>query len=377
MKALILTVTAGQGHHQCALAIAEYLKKRNIECEIIDTLKYINPILYESVKHGYLISTQDLPTAYGKVYRLAEKKGPAAKISPGRVTNVALSLKLKKLVKKFNPDVIICTHVFSAQIISAMHSNTAPTVGIITDFTFHPFWQDTSLDYYVTASEQLTNQASKKNIFENEILPFGIPIREEFMTKRDKQTARRELDIKDKPTVLVMSGSMGYGNMLKQIKKLDSLNIDFQLICVCGNNKGLYRSISKYKSRKLIYCYQYVNNIDVMMDASDVIITKPGGLTTSEALAKGLPLILANPIPGQEDRNAEFLLNNGAAMKTSSTFPIDECIYELFTSEWRLENMTKAAAMLAKPNSTKDLGDFIIENFSTELCYQMHSDIRE
>ena len=103
------------------------------------------------------------------------------------------------------------------------------------------------------------------------------------------------------------------------------------------------------------------------MDASDIIITKPGGLTTSEALAKSIPLILTNPIPGHEDRNVEFLLNNGAAMKATSTFPVDECIYELFTSEWRLKHMTEAASKLAKPNSTKNLGDFIIENCGTEL----------
>ena len=365
MKAMILTVTAGQGHHQCAIALSEYLKKRNIECEIVDTLRNINVVLYESVKHGYLISTKDLPKAYGKFYNLVEKKATAPKLSPGRVTSAAFALKLKKIIKESNPDVIICTHVFPAQMITEMHDINIPIIGIITDFTFHPFWQDTKIDYYVTASEQLTNQALKKNIKENEILPFGIPIREKFMSKTDKESTRKKLGIENKQTVFVMSGSMGYGKVFKQIKALDKINIDFQMICVCGNNKKLYKTIKEYKAEKNIYCYQFVDNVDVLMDASDVIITKPGGLTTSEALAKGLPLILINPIPGHEERNAEFLLNNGAAMKITSTFPVDECIYELFSSKWRLENMTKAVSMLAKPNSTKDLGDFIIENFNT------------
>ena len=178
---------------------------------------------------------------------------------------------------------------------------------------------------------------------------------------RDKKEARKELGLEDKDTVLVMSGSMGFGNVLEEIKELDRLNLDYQIVTICGNNKKLKSQIDKLEMKKTIYNYGYVNNVDIFMDAADCIVTKPGGLTTSEALAKGLPMIMNNPVPGQEDRNVEFLLNAGAAMKVSKTFPIDDAIYNLFINKERRKNLDGSIKSLQKPDSTMDLVNFIID----------------
>ncbi len=365
MRVLVLSVTAGYGHHQAANVLIEYLKDRGVDCKLIDTFEYINPILSESIAKGYLISTKFTPAVYGKFYRLADKEEASehGDFSMIGLTNSILSKKLMTLLSEYNPDVIVCTHVFPAQIMTQIRRKGMyyKTIGIITDFTVHPFWEETDIDYYVTADTQLDYQVTKKGIDSSKIVPFGIPIHRKFATKMDSAEARRLLNIGNKITVLVMSGSMGYGNVKENIMRLDRMDMDFQIISVCGNNEALREQIDNMEIRKDIYNFGFVDNIDILMDAADCIITKPGGLTSSESLAKGLPMILSHPIPGQEDRNVEFLVNNGAAMYTSETYPIDEAVYQLLGSKWRVALIKRAMKEIGKPNSTIDLGNFVIE----------------
>jgi len=260
--------------------------------------------------------------------------------------------------------VIICTHVFAALLVTYLAERfeiPVKTIGIVTDFTIHPYWEDTNLDYYVTASEFLTHAGSKKGIPREKFKPFGIPIDPKFAETRTRQEACRILGIPEKKTLLVMSGSMGFGNVLDEIKALDKLELDFQIITVCGNNKKLKAQIDELQTQKRIYNFGYVDNVDVLMDAADCIVTKPGGLTTSEALAKCLPMLMNNPVPGQEDRNVEFLLNAGAAIKISKTFPLDDALYQLFLSEERRELLTRSIQLLRKPDSTKSLVEFVVK----------------
>lgn len=362
MKVLFLSVTAGQGHNQTAKAAIEYLEAKNIDCALLDTFDYINPILSQSISQGYLMSTKLTPSVYGRFYRLAEKlEKNNAKMSINRLTNSVLAKKLSSFIRGYDPDVIVCTHIFAAQIVTQIkHEDMrAKTLGIITDFTVHPFWEDTDLDYYITANELLTRQAEKKGINKERVKTFGIPIHMKFAHKRPIGEARAALGIEDKDTILVMSGSMGFGNVTRIIKQLDKLDFDLQIISVCGNNHSLKHRIDNLDMTKKVYNFGFVNNVDVMMDASNCIITKPGGLTVSESMAKALPMILINPIPGQEDRNAEFLLNNGLAMKVTKTYPIDEAIYQLLTNTEKIQAMISRINLMSRPNATADLCDFI------------------
>ena len=364
MKVLILSVTAGHGHHQTAKAIMTHLQERNIECTMLDTFEYINPILSESIAKGYLISTKFTPAVYRNLYRLAEKKEKTnSKFSMSRLVNSILSRKLVTYIREYAPDVVVCTHIFSAQIITQLNDKNLgyKSIGIITDFTIHPFWEDTDLDYYITANEALNWQAVKKGIPLEKIKPLGIPIHEKFATKIEKREARKMLNIEDKITILVMSGSMGYGNVIKNIERLDSLDMDLQILSVCGNNKSLKKKIDALETKHKIYNYGFVDNVHIMMDAATCIVTKPGGLTVSESLAKGLPMILINPIPGQEDRNVEFLLNNGVAVKTSSTFPVDEAVFQLMSDSARRQNLKERIKSLGRPYAARDFTEFIIE----------------
>lgn len=367
MKVLLLTNTAGQGHNATAKALCEYLESVGAECRILDSYRYISPALYQTIARGYLIATSITPVAYGTVYRFAENKEKSnSKYSMLNAANSIMSIKMDRFLRReFQPDVIICTHIFSAQLVNTMKKNgriRAKSVGIITDFTIHPFWQDVDhIDYFVTASELLTRQAVRKGIDARKILPFGIPIHPKFSTRRPKAEARRMLGLEpDQFTVLVMGGSMGHGNLAGTIEQIDQLENRFQVLAVCGSNKHAYQKIRRLVTRQKVYCYGFVDNVDVMMDAADCIITKPGGLTTSEALAKNLPILMMNPIPGQEERNVEFLVNNGLAVNVTNTYPVDEALYQLFLYPQKLKNMEANIQLVGKPHATSDLCSFVM-----------------
>ncbi len=165
MRGLIFSITAGQGHNQTAKVLSQYFAEHDVHCPYMDVFEYINPRLSESVSKLYLMSTKTLPKMYGRVYRLCEKRQSDELHGLPKITNMVLARKLIKLLRRSDPDFIICTHVFAALLVSYLADHIPSkikTIGIITDFTIHPYWEDTRLDYYVTPSEVLTNQGIKR-----------------------------------------------------------------------------------------------------------------------------------------------------------------------------------------------------------------------
>lgn len=370
MNFLILSVTAGEGHNSTARAIQAELERIGSDCTILDTFDYISPELAKFVSEGYLLVTEKAKTAYKLGYRMAEKRRPTSEHIPMKIMNLAMSDDLAEYITGDSYDVILFTHPFAGTILDVMKERQIinnRTLGILTDFTFHPYWEDcTRNDYVVTPDKLLLPQARRKGFRDEQILPLGIPISPKFREKMDKAEARKSLGIDENlPTLLLMGGSMGYGNMSETVTKIDQIasDDDFQFLIVCGNNEEAKSEIEKISetARHKMKVFGFVTNVPTLMDASDCLISKPGGLTTSESLAKGLPMIIVNPIPGQEDRNAEFLLNSGCALRASKTCPVDECIYQLLSSPIRLEAMRLSISAIGKPNSTEDLGRFLTD----------------
>lgn len=363
MKVLLISVKAGYGHHSTAQALMDCFAQRGIESRMLDTFDYIDPVLGESIDKGYLFSTKHFPEVYGKAYSMLDKREERYRsLSLISILSKLVSHKLKDYICDYAPDVIIGTHSYACLVMTYLKEKgtiSCPTIGIVTDFTVHPFWESTDIDYYVTADSLLDNQMRRKGIPSEKILPFGIPINKKFLKRTPKKEARAMLHLDDRRTILVMMGSMGFGNIEKHLEAIDGLNIDFQILCVCGKNEKMKRELDRKVWKKKFITYGFVDNVDLLMDASDCIITKPGGLTTSELLAKRLPAIIMNPIPGQEDRNMEFLVNNGAAIAVTDTFGVDEALFELLSHSWRLRLLKLSVAHLGKPNSTSNLCDFI------------------
>jgi processive 1,2-diacylglycerol beta-glucosyltransferase len=364
MNVLILSVTAGQGHHQTGLAISNYLEKNGHTSYQLDCYEYLSPLIKEMISSGYLMSTKYSPALYGRFYRLAEKLDEFENTNLlSMITNSIFYRKMLNFIEDFKPDIIICTHVFASVLLSHIRKKglTTTSIGIITDFTIHPYWGFSNLNYYVIANEYLIPAIINKGIPKEKVLPVGIPIFEKFSKKIDKKLARVALSIQDINTILIMGGSMGFGNILKTIQKIDKNKLNFQIITVCGNNDRLKHTIDNLETQHKIYNYSYVSNVDVLMDASDCIITKPGGLTTSEALAKELPMLISKPIPGQEDRNLDFILNFGCGMKISKTTPIDELISQFFVNDVKKDIMINNIKLIKKQNSVQDLYHHMIK----------------
>ena len=386
MNFLILSVTAGEGHNSTARAIQAELEKRGADCLILDTFDYISPEFAKLISEGYLLVTEKAGYAWKAGYRLAEKRHPNDfEFAPANLLKQAVSGELAEFIRTDSYDAILFTHPFPGILLDIMKKKrmiNTRTVGILTDFTFHPYWEDcTENDYVVVPDRLLLPQAHRKGFRDSQILPFGIPINPKFSETMSKADARRFLGIDENlTTFLIMGGSMGYGNMAENVRKIDAIDMagterDFQLIVVCGNNAEMKAEIAEIAktARHRMLVTGFVKTIPQMMDAADCIITKPGGLTTSEALAKRLPMIIAGPIPGQEERNAEFLLNNGCAMATSKTCPIDECIWQLLQSDIRLQSMRACIDAIAKPGSAETLGQFLEDLAHTPLIVEDRS----
>ncbi len=361
MKILILTVTAGEGHNATAAAVRAAAMARGHECMVVDTWLQVSRGLYNIVSKGYLLSTAEFKRTYAWAYtRLEHRKTNSYTKSLTRTTYRTVQKKIRTAIEDYRPDVIIYTHVFAGiflDVIAERQPLRARTIGILTDFVMHPFWEEAlRTDRVVIPGELLIPVAEQKGFSRDQIAPIGIPIRPAFSTMREKGVARTALGLaKDKPTLLLMGGSMGYGSLSDTLRELDALPQELQILCVCGNNKKAKEEIDRIDFLHTVKNFGYTEQIDLLMDASDCIVTKPGGLTTSEALAKRLPMIICNPIPGQEDRNAEFLLNNGAAARVSKTCFLRDVVYQLFYHPGRLEQMRASIDLLRKPHATDDL----------------------
>ncbi|MGI6168869.1 MAG: MGDG synthase family glycosyltransferase [Christensenellales bacterium] len=371
MRVLFLSVTAGEGHNATARSQADYFESQGHECVILNTLKYISPLVAGTLDKGYIAMSRMTPKSLGTVYNSGLKNSMRyvrAKVKS--VDEIYGPLSVKKLgsyIKKIQPDVIICTHVFSAILVSYARKKGAvdssvPVFGIVTDFTIHPFWEQAMVDYYVTASSALTYQAAKRSIPEGKLLPFGIPIHPKFTTQMSKAAARAALGLKDKPTILVMRGSFGFGKLTRDIQLLDQMPMDVQVLVVCGSNERTRKKLELIKYEKDIHIYGFVNNIEQLMDAADIAVTKPGGLTTSECLARRLPMVLMSPIPGVEDRNLMFFLNHGLALWADEiNTTVDEVCMLLLQDHALRENLIKRSAEFGKPYAAKDLANFILD----------------
>lgn len=365
MKVLILSVSTGYGHHATAGALAESLKNRGAEVEVVDIYEKINRLFQRGLSKGYLMTMKYLKTGYRVAYRHLEKRPPeTSEYSITGFINTLMGMKFSSFIDDYNPDAVVCTHPFAAQLVNEMKRRdwlAAPIIGIVTDYTLPPIWADVSfVEHIVLPSEVFLPRCKKRGITQERIKPLGIPVRAKFSVKSPKEEARRKLGLRpESPVVLIMSGSMGYGNIRDIAGQVHESHPELQILVVCGTNKAQYEKLKPGDSPDF-RVFSFVDNIDEMMDAADCIITKPGGLTVSEALAKELPMILLAPIPGHEERNVEFLLNGGMALRVTKTFPVDEAIYQLFSNPERIRLMEESIRLYHKPHASDDLADFIL-----------------
>ncbi|CUN50484.1 MGDG synthase family glycosyltransferase [Clostridium paraputrificum] len=363
-KILILTTSTGQGHNQAANSLLETFESEGFTCIKHDFLEGNNKFLNDIIVQGYEISASKFPKIYGWAYKLTDHKF-IYKFLP--LVFRGTDKKLSKLIQDKKPDIIIGTHPFTVNIISRLKKKgmKIPFISVVTDFKAHYTYIHPSVDAYITGSKFTKNSLIEQGIDSSKIFPYGIPIRESFFERNETIP-----EIKDDEyfNLLLMSGSMGLKNISYVLDELLNNKHKLRITVVCGKNKKLKYSLLKKSQNtfidKKLHILGFSNDIASFMEYSDLIISKPGGLTVSEAIVKNLPLIIPFAIPGQEMENTEFLTSNGYAYYINNVKEINNLIDMLIDNPKYLIDAKKNLKELASTYTIKaivDLANNLIE----------------
>jgi len=370
MNVFVFSVSIGHGHNQVAKALAGELTKRGHHVQVIDALEFVSPFFSRVLLESYLTVLRYTPNIYGRLYQLTEEPTVFDFTS---LINSVLSSGFKKLVSKYKPDAIICTHPFPTGLLAALKGKLSiniPLIAAITDFTVHNLWVHAGVNHYITATPKLDYQLRLLGIPDSKRAALGIPIRRAFVKPPIKSRARKVLGLTNRPTLLVMGGGLGMGASTELVYMLDHYIEDCQIMIVAGTNVGLYEELKNAKFRNSVMVHGFIDNVEAFMAAADLLITKPGGITAAEALAMGLPMAFVSPIPGQEWRNAAFLVEQLVAVQFDA-LTLAPKVSDLLNDTLRLSCMAKMAKALAKPNSTSDTVD-LLESIVSDLVAPQH-----
>ncbi len=366
-KILIFYASYGGGHLSAANSIKDYLSSNyeKIDVELIDCMKYINKPIEKITTTAYNEMAKKAPWAWGKIYSDSQK-GPLAHITTR--SNQVFAIKLLRLLREKKPDLIISTHPFGSQMCSYLKRKgkiTSKIATILTDFAPHDQWLVGSdyTDYFFVAHNKMKEYLISKNIPENKIFATGIPISNKFLETFDTSKILNSLSLKEnlKTVLFFAGGKFGLGKS-RTLEIFNTLVNDFnniQVIAISGKNKKMYEEFNQIvkiaNKTNFIKLFEFVNNVPELMAVSDVVITKPGGLTTTESLVSGLPMIIINPIPGQEEENAQFLEHSNVGIWLKKQMNITETISNFLSDDEKLKEMKENTKKISNRNSTKDI----------------------
>ena len=379
-KVLIMSASTGGGHNRAAKAMKDEIEKKcidgeHITCEIIDSLKLINTTMDKIISSGYEKSAKYTPKAWGGVYKMSDANIVSKHEYKGNLFNTLLASKLKKLLKERKPDLIIGTHPFPMIALSTLKKKypyrnafnsffVPPLISVLTDYTAHSTYIQDEIDYYIAGDEYVKEVLISEGVDGDKIKPYGIPVEKSFLEHREKSVVLEELGLApDKFTVLLMGGSFGAGNIKDTLKELLEIDRDFQIIVITGRNETLKekleKSLEKYTIDKNISILGFTQDMNDILSAVDIIVSKPGGLTTTECLLKELPMIIPYYIPGQEEENMDFLSNCGAALRTSKKFTISVLLKVLIDNPMRMELLKNNIKSVKKQNTAEDIANLV------------------
>ena len=389
-RVLIMSASTGGGHNRAARAIKEELESRTInnmpiKCEIVYSLKLVNNTMDKVISIGYKKSAIYTPKAYGSVYRLSETNLASRNEFKGNPLTSLMARKFKHLLNDSKPDLIIGTHPFPMIALSTLkkHNNlntlnlgesfiknskvdVPPMISVLTDYTTHSTWIQNEIDYYIVGHEYVRGLLVYEGVNGEKVKSFGIPVEKSFLDHRDKETVLTELGLSpDKLTVLLMGGSFGAGNIKETLEDLLTIDRDFQILVVTGRNEHLKDKLSKMLDStiqdKNICLLGYTDKMNDILASIDVLISKPGGLTTTEALLNDVPMIVPYFIPGQEEENLDFLTNCGAALRTTKKYSLPVLLKVLIDDPSRLDMLRKNIKSIRKFDSAVNISNLVVD----------------
>lgn len=358
MRVVIATATAGAGHLQAAEALREAWKKirPGDSIRVVDVLNFMPAFCKKLYAEGYLKIIEHASWLFAYSFKRSDNIALLRKLNRfRRILSDLTERKFIRYLQHSRPDILLCPHFLPIQILNDLQDKLRvprPFVAcVVTDFSAHAFWIEPGVDLFCVGAAETKKSLVRRGVSENKIVITGIPISSKFRIGSNKTRIRKKFGIpKGVPVILLLSGGFGVGPMEKVLKFLDRMPESIYVIVVTGRNIALKRKLGLHSWNQPVTIFGYVRNINELMAVCSVVITKPGGLTVSEALASGKPMLLLPPIPGQEIPNSNYLLKYGAALqiKNLKHLPIQ---LRFLLKKNTLSSMTRAAKALGQPKA--------------------------
>ena len=372
-KIIVFYASYGGGHLSAARSIKEYIETNyeDVDIRLIDCMEYVNKVVNKVTTTAYSEMAKKVPRAWGKVYWKSQA-GPLAQIS--LTSNKVLSIKLNKLLQDFQPDIVVSTHPFGTQMCAYLKKQrklNCKIATVMTDYAPHDQWLELNeyVDYYFVSHEEMKRQLNEKGIPKEKIFATGIPLSNKFLLRYDKPDILKSFGLSpERKTVLFFGGGefgLGKSKTLKIFKTFVENNNNIQIVAISGKNEKMKENfehlVTELDKQDYVKVLSYTDKVPELMSISDLVVTKPGGLTTTESLACGLPIVVINPIPGQEEENAAYLEKNKVAIWIKVNDDVEEILNDLFSNQTKMREMKIRARLLSKKNSTKDICKILLK----------------
>ena len=372
-KILIFYASYGGGHLSASKSIKEFIDSNysDVETEMIDCVKYVNKALDKVTTAAYREMAKKAPWAWERVYYQSQS-GLLSKVSTD--SNKIMAIKMAKLFREFNPDIVISTHPFGSQMTSYLkkkNKTNCKLATIMTDFAPHEQWLigKEYVDYFFVSNESMKDFIERDKNLIGKVFVTGIPISNRFLKDYNKQEIFNLFGLNSNKKTVLFFGGGEYGlGKEKTVAILDTLAEynNIQVVAIAGKNQKMKKEFEDIVTNKCkedsIKVLPFTDKVPELMHISNLVITKPGGLTVSESLSCGLPLVVINPIPGQEEENALFLENSGCAIWIRKDSNPKEILDNILNNDKKLLDMKNNSLILGKKNSTKDICTTILNS---------------
>lgn len=358
---LIVTASIGSGHNRAAEAIASEIKIKypNAQIHTVDFMSTKTAYLNGFLKEAYLKMLNLVPDMYDFLYSFTS--GKVRGFSVQSLLALAMKNDMENLIDRYRADVVVCTHPFPCAAAAYLKKSKQADIvlaGVITDFAVHQLWVYQEVDLYFVANEQIKKELMLRGIVNWKINDTGIPISSSFSAKYDSAELLEKLKLDGgQPVFLIMGGGLGLGGVKATLDCLEKINTAIQILVVTGENPSLWSELKKQSaySKHKVQVWGFSNNVQELMAVSDLLISKPGALTISEALAMELPMLLNEPIPGQEKENAAYMEKTGAAIWLKDRTNLTKIVNEILLHSERLISMRSNAKVYKRPNAARDV----------------------
>ena len=362
---LLMHVTTSSGHHKACQAVERALQSLDPSAHIVsvDAFHYTSRFVRWAIARSYFSLIRHQPDVWEYLYDNPSVHRRVKDLQA--LLHRYHALRFSRLLEAVRPDVIACTQAYPCGMVSDFkkrHGLSVPLVGVLTDYAPHLYWFHETVDVYVVPSEQVRQRFIIRGVEPSKLAVLGIPIDLSFREPRMPEVAAQRFGLDPtRPVILIMGGGSGFGRIRDIVLSLDTLPHPCQFVVLSGTNRPLLAWLKSRQFRHPVRAFGYCDRVGMLMDIATLLISKPGGLTTSEALAKHLPLVIVNPIPGQEAYNARYLLSQGAAVQAGPIELLRQTVRDLLDNPDRLAALRGRIAELAHPEASMDVARLLCD----------------